>query len=119
MKGMRTILLLLLLFFFSCKEKEQDSVPVVSFDLSENQTDVEYSLKKGYAPEVVALDKLPKKLKREKASRLTIKIDGYDLTPYKSLMESLWKVGVKSHITNEEKDVENTYHTDSRKATKN
>lgn len=82
--------------------------------VSENQTDVEYSLKKGYAPEVVALDKLPKKLKREKASRLTIKIDGYDLTPYKSLMESLWKVGVKSHITNEEKDVENTYHTDSR-----
>ena len=82
--------------------------------VSENQTDVEYSLKKGYAPEVVALYKLPKKLKREKASRLTIKIDGYDLTPYKSLMESLWKVGVKSHITNEEKDVENTYHTDSR-----
>lgn len=37
MKGMRTILLLLLLFFFSCKEKEQDSVPVVSFDLSEIQ----------------------------------------------------------------------------------
>ena len=82
--------------------------------VSENQTDVEYSLKKGYAPEVVALDKLPKKLKRDKASRLTIKIDGYDLTPYKSLMESLWKVGVKSHITNEEKDVENTYHADSR-----
>ena len=82
--------------------------------VSENLPDVEYSLKKGYAPEQVALDKLPKKLKREKASRLTIKIDGYDLTPYKSLMESLWKVGVKSHITNEEKDVENTYHTDSR-----
>ena len=82
--------------------------------VSENLPDVEYSLKKGYAPEQVALDKLPKKLKREKASRLTIKIDGYDITPYKSLMESLWKVGVKSHITNEEKDVENTYHTDSR-----
>jgi hypothetical protein len=82
--------------------------------VSENLPDVEYSLKKGYAPEQVALDKLPKKLKREKASRLTIKIDGYDLKPYKSLMESLWKVGVKSHITNEEKDVENTYHTDSR-----
>ncbi len=82
--------------------------------VSENLQNVEYSLKKGNAPEQVALDKLPKKLKREKASRLTIKIDGYDLTPYKSLMESLWKVGVKSHITNEEKDVENTYHTDSR-----
>ena len=82
--------------------------------VSENHPNVEYSLKKGYAPEVVALTKLPKKLKREKASRLTIKIDGYDLTPYKSLMESLWEVGVKSHITNEEKDVENTYHTDSR-----
>lgn len=82
--------------------------------VSENQPNVEYSLKKGNAPEQVALDKLPKKLKREKASRLTIKIDGYDITPYKSLMESLWKVGVKSHITNEEKDVENTYHTDSR-----
>ena len=82
--------------------------------VSENLPDVEYSLKKGYAPEQVALDKLPKKLKREKASRLTIKIDGYDITLYKSLMESLWKVGVKSHITNEEKDVENTYHTDSR-----
>ena len=82
--------------------------------VSENLPDVEYSLKKGYAPEQVALDKLPKKLKREKASRLTIKIDGYDIAPYKSLMESLWKVGVKSHITNEEKDVENTYHTDSR-----
>ena len=82
--------------------------------VTENQPNVEYSLKKGYAPEDVALADLPKKLKREKASRLTIKIDGYDLTPYKSLMESLWKVGVKSHITNEEKDVENTYHTDSR-----
>lgn len=82
--------------------------------VSENQPNVEYSLKKGYAPEQVALDKLPKKLKREKAGRLTIKIDGYDITPYKSLMASLWKVGVKSHITNEEKDVENTYHTDSR-----
>lgn len=82
--------------------------------VSENLLNVEYSLKKGNAPEQVALDKLPKKLKREKASRLTIKIDGYDITPYKSLMESLWKVGVKSHITNEEKDVENTYHTDSR-----
>lgn len=82
--------------------------------VSENQPNVEYSLKKGNAPEQVALDKLPKKLRREKASRLTIKIDGYDITPYKSLMESLWKVGVKSHITNEEKDVENTYHTDSR-----
>lgn len=82
--------------------------------VSENQPNVEYSLKKGYAPEQVALDMLPKKLKREKAGRLTIKIDGYDITPYKSLMESLWKVGVKSHITNEEKDVENTYHTDSR-----
>ncbi len=82
--------------------------------VSENQPDVEYSLKKGYAPEEIALIDLPKKLKREKASRLTIKIDGYDITPYKSLMESLWKVGVKSHITNEEKDVENTYHTDSR-----
>ena len=82
--------------------------------VSENLPDVEYSLKKGYAPEQVALDKLPKKLKREKASRLTIKIDGYDITQYKSLMESLWKVSVKSHITNEEKDVENTYHTDSR-----
>ncbi len=63
--------------------------------VSENLQNVEYSLKKGNAPEQVALDKLPKKLKREKASRLTIKIDGYDLTPYKSLMESLWKVGVK------------------------
>lgn len=82
--------------------------------VSENLLNVEYSLKKGNAPEQVALDKLPKKLRREKASRLTIKIDGYDITPYKSLMESLWKVGVKSHITNEEKDVENTYHTDSR-----
>lgn len=82
--------------------------------VSENLPDVEYSLKKGNAPEQVALDKLPKKLKREKASRLTIKIDGYDINPYKSLMESLWKVGVKSHITNEEKNVENTYHTDSR-----
>ena len=57
--------------------------------VSENLPDVEYSLKKGYAPEQVALDKLPKKLKREKASRLTIKIDGYDIAPYKSLMESL------------------------------
>ena len=82
--------------------------------VSESLPNVEYSLKKGYAPEEVALADLPRKLKREKASRLTIKIDGYDLTPYKSLMESLWKVGVKSHITNEEKDVENTYHTDSR-----
>ena len=82
--------------------------------VTENHPNVEYSLKKGYAPEEVALTKLPKKLKRQKASRLTIKIDGYDITPYKSLMESLWKVGVKSHITNEEKDVENTYHTDSR-----
>lgn len=82
--------------------------------VSENLPNVEYSPKKGYAPEEVALADLPRKLKREKASRLTIKIEGYDLTPYKSLMESLWKVGVKSHITNEEKDVENTYHTDSR-----
>ena len=82
--------------------------------VSENLPDVEYSLKKGYAPEQVALDKLPKKLKREKASRLTIKIDGTDILPYKPLMESLWKVGVKSHITNEEKDIENTYHIDSR-----
>jgi hypothetical protein len=82
--------------------------------VSENLPNAEYSLKKGYTPEEVALADLPKKLKREKASRLTIKIDGYDLMPYKSLMESLWKVGVKSHITNEEKDIENTYHTDSR-----
>ena len=82
--------------------------------VSENLSNAEYSLKKGYTPEEVALADLPKKLKREKASRLTIKIDGYDLMPYKSLMESLWKVGVKSHITNEEKDIENTYHTDSR-----
>ena len=82
--------------------------------VSENLPNAEYSLKKGYTHEEVALADLPKKLKREKASRLTIKIDGYDLMPYKSLMESLWKVGVKSHITNEEKDIENTYHTDSR-----
>lgn len=82
--------------------------------VSEDQSDVEYCLKKGYAPETVALDDLPKKLKREKAGRLTIKIDGTNIMPYRQLMESLWKVGVKSHITNEEKDVENTYHTDSR-----
>lgn len=82
--------------------------------LPENQQTVEYSLKKGYTPQMVDLADLPKKLKREKASRLTIKIDGSDILPYKQLMESLWKVGVKSHITNEEKDVENTYHTDSR-----
>lgn len=82
--------------------------------VSENQENVEYSLKKGNSPEEVALSALPKKLKREKASRLTIKIDGTDILPYKPLMESLWKVGVKSHITNEEKDIENTYHIDSR-----
>ncbi len=82
--------------------------------VSEDKSDVEYCLKKGYAPETVALDDLPKKLKREKAGRLTIKIDGTNIMPYRQLMESLWKVGVKSHITNEEKDVENTYHTDSR-----
>ncbi len=70
--------------------------------VSEDQSDVEYCLKKGYAPETVALDDLPKKLKREKAGRLTIKIDGTNIMPYRQLMESLWKVLVKSHITNEE-----------------
>ena len=57
---------------------------------------------------------LLEKLQSYKATRLTIKIDGGDLTPYKPLMEMLWKNGIKSHIANEEKDVDNTYMPDSR-----
>ncbi len=58
--------------------------------------------------------RLLERLQSDKATRLTIKIDGSDLSPYKPLMEMLWKNGIKSHIANEEKDVENTYMPDSR-----
>ena len=58
--------------------------------------------------------RLLERLQSDKATRLTIKIDGSDLMPYKPLMEMLWKNGVKSHIANEEKDVDNTYMPDSR-----
>lgn len=58
--------------------------------------------------------RLLERLQSDKATRLTIKIDGSDLTPYKPLMEMLWENGIKSHIANEEKDVDNTYMPDSR-----
>ena len=57
---------------------------------------------------------LLERLQSDKATRLTIKIDGSDLMPYKPLMEMLWKNGIKSHIANEEKDMDNTYMPDSR-----
>ena len=58
--------------------------------------------------------RLLERLQSDKATRLTIKIEGSDLMPYKRLMEMLWENGIKSHIANEEKDVDNTYMPDSR-----
>lgn len=46
--------------------------------VSENQENVEYSLKKGNSPEEVALSALPKKLKREKGKgKQIIKVNLY------------------------------------------
>ena len=78
-----------------------------------------YMLNKQSSPIVFSSDelyggRLLERLQSDKATRLTIKIDGSDLIPYKPLIEMLWKNGVKSHIANEEKDVDNTYMPDSR-----
>lgn len=78
-----------------------------------------YMLNKQSSPVVFSSEdlygeSLLKRLQSDKATRLTIKIDGSDLMPYKQLMEMLWKNGIKSHIANEEKDVDNTYMPDSR-----
>ena len=78
-----------------------------------------YMLNKQSSPVVFSSEdlyggRLLKRLQSDRATRLTIKIDGSDLTPYKPLMEMLWKNGIKSHISNEEKDVDNTYMPDSR-----
>ena len=78
-----------------------------------------YMLNKQSSPVVFSSEdlyggRLLERLQSDKATRLTIKIDGSDLTPYKPLMEMLWKNGIKSHIANEEKDVDNTYMPDSR-----
>ena len=80
---------------------------------------VTFSVASGFIPIVFSSDelyggRLLERLQSDKATRLTIKIDGSDLIPYKPLMEMLWKNGVKSHIANEEKDVDNTYMPDSR-----
>lgn len=78
-----------------------------------------YMLNKQSEPVVFSSEELLggqllERLQNDKATRLTIKIDGSNLMPYKPLMEMLWKNGIKSHIANEEKDVDNTYMPDSR-----
>lgn len=78
-----------------------------------------YMLNKQSEPVVFSSEELYggqllERLRDDKATRLTIKIDGNDLMPYKPLMEMLWQNGIKSHIANEEKDVDNTYMPDSR-----
>ena len=78
-----------------------------------------YMLNKQSSPVVFSSEdlyggRLLERLQSDKATRLTIKIDGSDLMPYKRLMEMLWENGIKSHIANEEKDVDNTYMPDSR-----
>ena len=78
-----------------------------------------YMLNKQSSPVVFSSEdlyggQLLERLQSDRATRLTIKIDGSDLMPYKPLMEMLWENGIKSHISNEEKDVDNTYMPDSR-----